>query len=370
MTDQLSQTGAATTARRDAPRPGATLPTGRLRGAKGGLLGVFRRRYLLRLMVRRELRARYIGSKMGLLWSYINPFSRFLTFYFVFGIIIGRGQVPHFAIHLFAGMVLVNLFTESFNAGTRSIMQNKAVVQRMPLPREIFPISSTLVSLYHTGPQLVILVGACLATGSFHPDPVGHARRAARLRDRHPARHRDGADVRRGQRDVSATWTRLVRIFTGMLPFSVPMMYPYTLVEERFEAFPVIAHFYLANPIAEAVLLIQRGVLDHHGERCGRRGRRRRVRLQPWADANFPDDLYARGLIMLGIAAVFLVFAQWVFTRLDDKIPDRLICMTTSIEVTTSPRSSPGTTSARSSRWPWPRCAARRPSAPSGPCAT
>ena len=170
--------------------------------AKGGLLGVLRRRYLLRLMVRRELRARYIGSKMGLAWSYINPFTRFLTFYFVFGIILGRGQIPHFAIHLFAGMVLVNLFTESFNSGTRSIMQNKSVVQKMPLPREIFPIASMLVSLYHTGPQLVILVGACLVTGSFSPDPVGHAGRAAGLRDRDPARHRHGADVRGDQRDV------------------------------------------------------------------------------------------------------------------------------------------------------------------------
>ena len=53
--------------------------------------------------------------------------------------------------------------------------------------------------------------------------------------------------------------TRFVRIITRMVPFSVPMMYPWTLVRERFEDFPVIAHFYLANPIAEAVLLIQRG---------------------------------------------------------------------------------------------------------------
>ena len=45
----------------------------------------------------------------------------------------------------------------------------------------------------------------------------------------------------------------------------------------------------------------------------------------PGLDANFPDDLYSRGLIMLGISVVFLVFAQWVFTRLDDKIPDRLV---------------------------------------------
>ena len=170
--------------------------------AKGGLIGVLRRRYLLRLMVKRELRARYIGSKMGLAWSYINPFTRFLTYYFVFGIILGRGQVPHFAIHLFAGMVVVNLFTESFNSGTRSIMQNKSIVQKMPLPREIFPIASMLVSLYHTGPQLVILIGACFATGSFSPDPVGMLAARDGLHHRDPARHRHGADVLRHQRDV------------------------------------------------------------------------------------------------------------------------------------------------------------------------
>jgi ABC-2 type transport system permease protein len=121
MTDQLTQQAGAADDGEPAGHDLSHLPMVDP-ADKGGLLGVIRRRYLLRLMVRRELRARYIGSKMGLLWSYINPFSRFLTFYFVFGIIIGRGQVPHFAIHLFTGMVLVNLFVESFNAGTRSIM--------------------------------------------------------------------------------------------------------------------------------------------------------------------------------------------------------------------------------------------------------
>ncbi|GAB3257149.1 ABC transporter permease [Nocardioides dilutus] len=293
-------------------------------GAKGGLLGVLRHRYLLRLMVRRELRARYIGSKMGLLWSYINPFSRFLTFYFVFGIIIGRGQVPHFAIHLFTGMVLVNLFVESFNAGTRSIVQNKAVVQKMPLPREIFPIASTLVTLYHTGPQMVILIGACLATGSFEPDVVGLL--AALLGFGIVILLGIGMALMFSAVNVMfRDFTRAVRIVTGMIPFSVPMMYPYTLVQERFEAFPIIERLYLANPIAEAVLLFQRGfwittVSDADAKDAGEEWG-----FTPGLHANFPDDLYVRGLIMLGIAAVFLVFAQWVFTRLDDKIPDRLV---------------------------------------------
>src|SRR4051794_12379110 len=125
MTDQLtpSTTTGSVADRHDLAHVPMVDPT-----AKGGLVGVLRRRYLLSLMVKRELHARYIDSKMGLAWSYINPLSRFLTFYFVFGIIMGRGAVPHFAIHLFAGMVLVNLFGESFASGTRSIMMNKSVV--------------------------------------------------------------------------------------------------------------------------------------------------------------------------------------------------------------------------------------------------
>jgi ABC-2 type transport system permease protein len=86
-----------------------------------------------------------------------------------------------------------------------------------------------------------------------------------------------------------------------------------------------VAKLYLANPIAEAVLLFQRGfwittVSDQDAVDAGAEWG-----FTPGLHANFPDDLYVRGLIMLGIAGVFLVFAQWVFTRLDDKIPDRLV---------------------------------------------
>lgn len=294
--------------------------------AKGGLVGVLRRRYLLRLMVKRELRARYIGSRMGLAWSYINPFTRFLTYYFVFGIILGRGQMPHFAIHLFAGMVMVNLFTESFNSGTRSIMQNKAIVQKMPLPREIFPIASTLVSLYHTGPQLVILLGACLATGSFSPDPVGLL--AALLALCIVVLLGAGMGLMFAAINVMyRDWTRVVQIITTTLPFSVPMMYPYTLVAKRFEAFPIIQHLYLFNPLTECVLLMQRGfwITTIGPQEIAESAPDGEWGFQPGLHANFPDHLFLRGFIFLGIAIAFIVFAQWVFSRLDDKIPDRLV---------------------------------------------
>ncbi|WP_246086577.1 ABC transporter permease [Nocardioides humi] len=91
------------------------LPPLRPPSADNGLVGVFRRRYLLKLLVRREISARYQGSFLGLLWSYINPLSQFFIYYAVVGLIFNlHDNIPNFAIHLYAGLTLVHFFTETF----------------------------------------------------------------------------------------------------------------------------------------------------------------------------------------------------------------------------------------------------------------
>ena len=129
--------------------------------AEQGLLEVFRHRYILTLLVRREIAARYQGSVLGLVWSYVNPLTQFFIYYFVMGILFGRAaRTPAFAIHVFAGLIIVHFFIETMNAGTRSIVRNKSLVQKMAVPREMFPVASMLVSLFHVFPQLVILLVA------------------------------------------------------------------------------------------------------------------------------------------------------------------------------------------------------------------
>src|SRR3982750_802652 len=79
--------------------------------AGGGLFGVFRRRYLLKLLVQKEVRSRYQGSILGLLWSYIQPLVRFCMYFFVIGLVLGlHKDVPNFAIHMFAAIVGVRFF--------------------------------------------------------------------------------------------------------------------------------------------------------------------------------------------------------------------------------------------------------------------
>ena len=54
-------------------------------------------------------------------------------------------------------MVLVTYFTESVTSGTRSLLSNRGVIGKMAMPREMFPVASMLVSLWHAIPQLIIL---------------------------------------------------------------------------------------------------------------------------------------------------------------------------------------------------------------------
>ena len=275
---------------------------------QAGLLEVFRHRYLLTMLVKREISARYQGSFLGLLWSYINPLSQLFIYWFVFGIILGRGRVEMFAVHVFCGLVVVQFFVETFNAGTRSIVRNKALVQKMALPREMFPVASMLVSLYHMGPQLVILSVVCALAG-WTPDPIGMlgfvlAIGIIALLGTSLALMFSVANV--FLRDVSS----FVSILTNFVRFGVPMVYPYFLVDERFGRF---AQFYLFNPIADAVLLVQQAFW------VGTTTNPDLTQAE-----NIPDHLFAFSFLALAVSALMLVLGQWIFRRFENRIPERL----------------------------------------------
>ncbi|MDP3893897.1 ABC transporter permease [Nocardioides sp.] len=274
-----------------------------------GLLEVFRRRYLLRLLVRREISARYQGSFLGMIWSYINPLSQLFLFYVVIGIIIGLRSTENFGIHVFAGLIVVVFFTETFNAGTRSIVRNKALVSKLAVPREMFPVASMMVSGFHMGPQLVIMAIACAVLG-WTPDPVGMAALVLALLmmmvlGTALALMFSAANV--FFRDIA----NAINVLTNFVRFGVPMIYPFTMVETRFGEGSVDA--YLMNPIAQAVLLMQRAFWVGTTED-----------VEGTIATHLPDDLFTRGLISLAGCLVLLVVAQWVFTRFENRIPEHL----------------------------------------------
>lgn len=141
-------------------------------GKSWGLIDVFRHRYLLRLLTKKETQLRYRGSILGWIWSYIKPLAQFAVFFVAMGEFLGMNtSMPNFAVYLFSGLILVNFFSEAFANATNSIVVNAPLVKKIFLPRELFPVSSVIVSFVNFLPQLVILLVACLAVG-WHPTPL------------------------------------------------------------------------------------------------------------------------------------------------------------------------------------------------------
>ena len=95
---------------------------------RGGIPGILAHRYLLKLLVKREVTARYTGSFLGMLWSYINPLTQFLMYSFIFALI-GRGMnIEHFAIHVFSALMVVSVFTETVAAGIPCVPDQRRLV--------------------------------------------------------------------------------------------------------------------------------------------------------------------------------------------------------------------------------------------------
>src|SRR3954470_15304038 len=223
--------------------------------ATRGLLEVFRRRYVLRLLVKREVQGRYEGSFLGFLWSYINPLSQFFIYWFFMGKLFGASRgFENYPVHMFAGLIIVHFFTETFGAGTRSLVGNKGLIAKMSVPREMFPVATMLVSLWHVAPQILILTGVCLLEG-WRPDAVGMMAAVAgvliaMILGTALALLFSTANV--FFRDFGS----FVSIINNYIRFGVPMLYPYSLVRDSLS--PFLAGLYLCHPVSIAVIPFQR----------------------------------------------------------------------------------------------------------------
>lgn len=276
---------------------------------EGGLAEVFRRRYLLKLVVKRQLAQQYAASVLGFMWSYVQPAIRFLVYYFAVGMVLkAHVDTPYFAIHLFAGLIMVQFFNQMVGAGTRSVWSNRRLVKKMALPREVFPVASVMVAGFHTLPQIGILAIACTIIGftfewtGLLAGLLGYGMLAvwgiafALLFSALNVMVRD--------------LQNLVGTITSFMHFMVPMIYSYNRIADSAIGGTIWEEVYLANPVATGVLLMQRcfwsGVVGDPSQTL------------------YPDDLLLRGAIMLAIGLVFLFVAQRTFRRLESRFPERL----------------------------------------------
>jgi lipopolysaccharide transport system permease protein len=102
-------------------------------------------RYLFEQMVRRELRQKYRGSALGVLWYVINPLVLMGAYYLMFGVIFDAPSVPDYPLFLLVGLVVWIFFSQAVLSAAPSLLDQGALVRKARFPRETIPASVVTV---------------------------------------------------------------------------------------------------------------------------------------------------------------------------------------------------------------------------------
>ncbi|MNJ69363.1 Teichoic acid translocation permease protein TagG [compost metagenome] len=115
-------------------------------------------------MVLKDLRARYKGSVLGFLWTFLNPLLMLGIYSFIFSSIM-KSDIPNFPMFILVALLPWNYFSQAITQGARSIINNADLLKKVYFPREILPLSvigSHLINYLFT---LAILIPALWLSG-------------------------------------------------------------------------------------------------------------------------------------------------------------------------------------------------------------
>ena len=211
---------------------------------------LWRNRSLTKALVQREVVGRYRGSFMGILWSFFNPVFMLIIYTFVFSVVFkarwnaGSDSKTEFALVLFAGLIVFNLFAECFNRAPSLILSNVNYVKKVVFPLEILPWVAVGSAMFHTLISLgVWLIAYLIFFGVPHLTILLLPLVILPLLLFIMGITWGLASLGVYMRDVS----QFIGLFTTVLMFLSPLFFPSTALPEEYR------HLLLLNPLTPAI---------------------------------------------------------------------------------------------------------------------
>ena len=144
---------------------------------------LFDSRYLVFQLTKREIMGRYKGSALGILWSLIVPLFMLAIYTYVFSIIFQAKWHPsnssatpdlstdkfYFALVLFAGLIIFNIFSEITLKSSNLIVSNPNFVKKILFPIELLPLPAIGAASFHLVISLLVLLVFSFITGHQVP---------------------------------------------------------------------------------------------------------------------------------------------------------------------------------------------------------
>lgn len=121
------------------------------------------------LLAKRTFRLRYLGSRLGLGWAFVQPLVQAAVLAFLFTKVFKVSRAPHYPLYVLTGIMTWQSFQGGVNGATTSAVENAPLLRKIAMPSLVFPLSQVLSVLLIFPLQSIILVIGAIAYGTLGP---------------------------------------------------------------------------------------------------------------------------------------------------------------------------------------------------------
>jgi lipopolysaccharide transport system permease protein len=121
-------------------------------------------RVLLWSLVQRELKARYRGSVLGFLWTFMNPLLLMLVYSLIFGMFM-KSATPHYTYFMFVGLLPWICFSTSIGVGASTISDRRDLLTKVRFPAQVLPATVIGTNLLNYLLSLPLMIGLGAVSG-------------------------------------------------------------------------------------------------------------------------------------------------------------------------------------------------------------
>lgn len=143
-------------------------------GSKPSLIGYVRELWRYRNFIYFDSRSRLQSQNttllLGNVWLVLTPVFNGLTYFLIFGLLLRTSRgVENFIGFLIIGVFMFSLTSRAVSAGSRSLQQNKSVVNAFQFPRATLPVADNIRELLAFIPGFVAMFALVLIFPPLEP---------------------------------------------------------------------------------------------------------------------------------------------------------------------------------------------------------
>lgn len=106
--------------------------------------------FVIRELTSREVKRRYARSYLGIVWSVLNPLLTMAVMSLIFSTMFRRA-IANYPIYLMTGQIIWGMFSSATNAAMGALVENKNLLLKVKLPKQIFVLAKIYTALVNFG---------------------------------------------------------------------------------------------------------------------------------------------------------------------------------------------------------------------------